>query len=72
MHTAPRPAAVMEPSALKFPETGADMVVCYAVIGICGIYYCALIRHAHKKCIAKTMPCPDQKNANARVESCHR
>lgn len=32
MHTPPRPAAVMEPSALKFPETGADMVMIFCWI----------------------------------------
>lgn len=35
MHTAPRPAAVMEPSALKFPETGADMVVVVLQFVVC-------------------------------------
>ena len=29
MHTPPRPAAVMEPSDLMFPEAGADMVLLF-------------------------------------------
>lgn len=31
MHTAPRPAAVMDPSALMLPEAGADMVEVWRV-----------------------------------------